>query len=344
MTVRPAMPGLGWGGANACAGALSCRRQRSAGSIAADGIVLGRLIEEDLPPAQMPSVTPEATPSNAPAPQTQGSALPASTTESATPSPGSAQAASPIPPAPSATPTQAAVGAPAAPSAPVTPAVVPSPGAVATAGAGPAPPVPGGATGALPASPGIPVEPSVAGDPPLAPLIAVAEPGALQTSLELTARARQALEDRAVGQAIRTLGSALSVDPTDAYAYFYLGRAYLQKQNYAQALVFLRRAEQGLRSRLNWYVLVKVLEGVCYEFSLKEDTTRAIRAYQEVLSAAPDNAAARAGLDRLTGAPPSAAPAQRGFLSAAPREPAAAGPPAAPAPGAAPAEPPPSSP
>ncbi len=42
--------------------------------------------------------------------------------------------------------------------------------------------------------------------------------------------------------------SALSIDPSNPYVYFYLGSAYLIKKNYNQALTFFQRAEIGFNA------------------------------------------------------------------------------------------------
>jgi tetratricopeptide (TPR) repeat protein len=136
-------------------------------------------------------------------------------------------------------------------------------------------------------------------------------------------RARKALEASKADEAIRSLGRAISIDSSDPYAYFYLGRAYMMKNDYAQALAFFGRSEVGLRADPEWLGAAKSFEGACLEQQGK--FPQALQAYRDALQAAPNNLMARVGYGRLSAAaadanagnqPPPLAPATGAALPA----------------------------
>jgi tetratricopeptide repeat protein len=160
---------------------------------------------------------------------------------------------------------------------------------------------------------------------------------ALAASLRLTEEARKELGDHAADRALRQLARAVSIDPGNSFAYFYLGRAYILRKNYAQALTFLRRAEIGFASRPEWLGETLSSEGVCNEEL--GHMPEAARSYQRALGAAPNNLTARAGSGRL-GAVIAAPTAPTDLAAPPPVEPEAPAPPsdsmAVPAPSEAP--------
>jgi hypothetical protein len=135
----------------------------------------------------------------------------------------------------------------------------------------------------------------------------------LAASLRLTEEGRKQLADGQTDEAMRTLARAVSVDPGDAFAYYYLGRAHLQRKNYEQALTFFRRAEVGFSARRDWMAEALTYEGACDEELGRQ--ADAIKAYQEALAASPNNLRARVGYGRLA---PIAGPV--GNLDVAPPE------------------------
>jgi tetratricopeptide (TPR) repeat protein len=156
--------------------------------------------------------------------------------------------------------------------------------------------------------------------------------------MRIAEEARVALLGGHPDEAIRELSRAVSVDPSDPYAYFYLGRAYIAEKNYAQAMTFLKRAEIGFGSQnAAWLSETLGFEGLAYEESGRD--TAAAAAYQQALQVNPGNLMARVGYTRLapslTPAAPEGAPA--GDQSLAPPETNEAPPP----PEAAPPPPPP---
>ena len=71
-------------------------------------------------------------------------------------------------------------------------------------------------------------------------------------SMRVAELARQELVAGHPDEAIRTLQRAMSIDSSDPYAYFYLGRAALAKKQFQQAMVFFKRAEIGFGQNPIW--------------------------------------------------------------------------------------------
>jgi hypothetical protein len=161
-------------------------------------------------------------------------------------------------------------------------------------------------------------------DSSLAPLIASAPTPARAASLRITEQERVELDRGHIDDAIRGLAHAISIDPSNSYAYFYLGRAYIARRDYGQAQTFFKRAEIGVASNSAWLGETYAFEGVCLEQSGK--SADAAAAYQKALVASPGNLTARVGVTRLSAFMPAsttaAAPAPAGDLDQpAPREP-----------------------
>ncbi len=159
-------------------------------------------------------------------------------------------------------------------------------------------------------------------DTPLAPEVAASASPARSASIRTVERARDQIVSGNADEAIRSLSRALSIDPTNPYVYFYLGRAYFMKKNYAQALTFLQRAEIGFSSDPAWMGETRGFEGAAYEESGRPAEAQV--AYKHALESAPNNRIALTGYGRLaaagyTGAPDGAFPAAQ----AAPEVPAA---------------------
>ncbi len=141
-----------------------------------------------------------------------------------------------------------------------------------------------------------------------------ADTPARAAALRVTEQARVELAAGKTDDALRDLGRAVSIDPGNPFEYFYLGRVYLARGNYAQALTFFQRAEIGFSARPDWLGWrPSGLEGACDEELGK--TTDGALAYRRALGTAPNNLRARVGLSRLGGYLPSTAAADE---SAAP--------------------------
>ncbi len=135
-------------------------------------------------------------------------------------------------------------------------------------------------------------------DSSLAPLIDTAPTPARAASLRITEQQRIELDRGHVDDAIRELAHAISIDPSNSYAYFYLGRAYIARKDYGQALTFFKRAEIGVASNSAWLGETYAFEGVCLEQVGK--SADAVAAYQKALGASPGNLTARVGVTRLS--------------------------------------------
>jgi TolA-binding protein len=127
-------------------------------------------------------------------------------------------------------------------------------------------------------------------------ITATADP-ARAASLRITEQARVLLLAGKADDAIRELSRAISVDPSDPYAYFYLGRANIAKKSYVQAITFLKRAEIGFGSDPQWLGETLAFEGLAYEEGGHPDAAAA--SYQQALQAEPGNLMARVGYTRL---------------------------------------------
>lgn len=135
------------------------------------------------------------------------------------------------------------------------------------------------------------------GDQSLIPEINKAVAPTLVASLRLTESGRKQLAHGQIDDSLRDLARAVSLDPSNAFAYYYLGRAYLAKKNYGQALTFFRRAVIGFRERPDWTGESLSYEGLCDEELDK--SADAAQAYKQALASSPNNFRARVGYGRL---------------------------------------------
>jgi TolA-binding protein len=131
------------------------------------------------------------------------------------------------------------------------------------------------------------------------------ESPALAASLRLTDQARGQILSGHNADAIQTLTRALSIDARNPYAFFYLGRTWLQRKNYDQAITFFRRAEIGFGRNPDWLGETLSFEGLANE--QEGQTAPAVICYQKALRAEPGNLMSRVALTRL-GAPIEAPP------------------------------------
>jgi tetratricopeptide repeat protein len=144
-------------------------------------------------------------------------------------------------------------------------------------------------------------------DSSLTPLIETAPTPARAASLRITEQQRIELDQGHTDGAIRELAHAISIDPSNSYAYFYLGRAYVARRDYGQAQTFFKRSETGLGANPAWLGESYAFEGVCLEQAGK--STEAAAAYQKALAASPGNLTARVGATRLSAFMPASASA-----------------------------------
>jgi len=122
---------------------------------------------------------------------------------------------------------------------------------------------------------------------------------ALAASLRLTDQARDQILNHHEDDGIQTLQRAISIDGSNPYAYFYVGRAFLAKKNYDQSVTFFKRAESRFAANPAWLGETLAFEGLANEQS--GQSAAAIACYQKTLVAVPGNLMARVGLTRLGG-------------------------------------------
>jgi hypothetical protein len=134
-------------------------------------------------------------------------------------------------------------------------------------------------------------------DASLAPEFAASSNPARAASMRTVESARQDVLAGQADNAIHMLAKALSIDPSNPYAYFYLGRAYLIKKNYNQALTFFQRAEIGFSANPAWMGECLGFEGIVYEETAR--APEAVSVYKRALQAAPTNRIALTGYGRL---------------------------------------------
>src|SRR5215469_11021882 len=123
-----------------------------------------------------------------------------------------------------------------------------------------------------------------------------------KTSMRIADQARRELLKHEPDDAIRTLGRALSIDASDPYVYFYLGRAYLMKHNYEEAMTFWERAAISFRDNPKWLSEVLSFEGAVKE--RMGDTEEARKDYGRAIKLSPDNQLANDGYGRVGPPPP----------------------------------------
>jgi hypothetical protein len=163
-------------------------------------------------------------------------------------------------------------------------------------------------------------------DQPLAAEIQAAKLPMQKTSIRIADRARRELLKHEPDEAMRTLGPALSIDAGNPYVYFYLGRAYLMKNNYAQAMTFWERAAIGFSDNPKWQSEVLGFEGAVNERQGNTDEAR--DQFARAVKLAPDNQLAKDGYTRLgPPAPPPEAEPTEGTEEAEPPPEEAAPPP-----------------
>ena len=128
---------------------------------------------------------------------------------------------------------------------------------------------------------------------------------ALAASLRVTDQAREQILNHHEDDALHTLSTAMSIDGSNPYAYFYLGRAFLAKKNYDQATTFFTRAENNFGNNPQWLGETLAFEGLANEQA--GQTAAAVACYQKALVAVPGNLMARVALTRLAPAQPAPA-------------------------------------
>ncbi|MBI3597730.1 MAG: tetratricopeptide repeat protein [Nitrospirae bacterium] len=143
------------------------------------------------------------------------------------------------------------------------------------------------------------------GEPPLKPITGrttdPSQTGQQEASLQLTDEGRQLLASGRLDEAVSVFQKAISLYPSNPYAYYYLGQARYLKRDYAQSLAPLRQAELYLSDNPAWLARVYALRGQIDEALSQLNEAR--NQYQKALSFDPRNPEAREGLDRIQNLP-----------------------------------------
>lgn len=90
------------------------------------------------------------------------------------------------------------------------------------------------------------------------------EPAAYtQTSLRVTENARESIHARRYDDAVEQLNKALSIDPHNPFAYYFLGICYYEKKEHKRSNHFLEKAEQLFSSS-------KMIDGKLWKTKIHE--------------------------------------------------------------------------
>jgi hypothetical protein len=259
---------------------LGMTRIGGAEPLAGPPMILAQITEERLPAEELPSATPTAA-----APQAAGS-LSAGTGEQPLGEPAAGAAELPGPPD---TESSASAGAEIWTPAPIATDALAEPGEATPSPIATLPP------------PALDLSASNIGldlsSASLEPEIKKAATPDLAASLRVTEQARLELAKGDANTALRDLGHAVSIDPGNPFAYYYLGRTYLARHDYVQAGTFFQRAELGFTGRPDWLGETLSYAGACDEQLGR--SSDAAQAYQHAVTLAPGNFRAVAGNSRL---------------------------------------------
>ncbi len=125
---------------------------------------------------------------------------------------------------------------------------------------------------------------------------APAKTGQQMASLELTERGRRTLDEGRVDQALSLLQQALSLDPRNPYAYYYLGKARYIRKEYEGILTPLEQARVYFLKERVWLSRVHTLRGQTFEALNRRE--EALVEFQKAMEMDRRNPEAREGLNR----------------------------------------------
>jgi tetratricopeptide (TPR) repeat protein len=129
-------------------------------------------------------------------------------------------------------------------------------------------------------------------------LIGAKTPPNTVASLRLIEDGRQQMNQGNYSQALDRFERGVTIDPTNAYGYYFLARLNYQLKKYDQASAFAGRAVAlGARTDRSWQARAHSLQGAVFEQVGRYPDAR--RAYQKAIEADPSNVTARSGISRL---------------------------------------------
>jgi tetratricopeptide (TPR) repeat protein len=119
-------------------------------------------------------------------------------------------------------------------------------------------------------------------------------------SIRLTEEGRRLLEAQEYGKALSRLESSITIDSSNPYAYYYLGKANHKLGRHRDALNFLEVAEPSFAAEPYWLSETLALKGD--NFRALGMSRRAEASYADALRLNAGNRTALEGLSRLKGA------------------------------------------
>lgn len=134
----------------------------------------------------------------------------------------------------------------------------------------------------------------------LLPTIQADTPTQVAAATRLVDAARGDLAGGDPPAALDKLERAIGIDPNNAYAYYFLAEAHLQRRSYDQAIAFAAKAANlAARTAPDWMSRCNELRGRTYEAAGRFADAR--QAYARALQLDPNSRAAADGLARLGG-------------------------------------------
>ena len=118
-----------------------------------------------------------------------------------------------------------------------------------------------------------------------------------KVSLHLTQEGEEALLRGSMIEASNTLAKAIDFDPSNGYAYYFLGEINFEKGKHHQSLAFLEKAKGILRDNPHWLSKIYSLMGVSFE--ALNDLKNAQKSFESAIVENKRNVIAREGLSRI---------------------------------------------
>jgi predicted negative regulator of RcsB-dependent stress response len=150
-----------------------------------------------------------------------------------------------------------------------------------------------------------PAAESAAGTPPssdsdsLLARIGPSTPPNVAAALRLIEDGRQEMKNQNYNKALDRFERALTIDPTNAYGYYYLAQLHFLQKDYDQALAFAGRAAVlSAHTDPMWLGRVYALQGAVFEAVGRFPDAR--NSYRQAIAVDPNNTAARVGMARLS--------------------------------------------
>ena len=121
--------------------------------------------------------------------------------------------------------------------------------------------------------------------------------GQQKASFQLTDQGQGYLDNGRLNEAVSLFEKAISLHPSNPYAYYYLAKARYTRNEYPKTLPLLAKSELYLQGDPDWLSWVYALRGKTYEALSRYAEARG--EYKQALSRNPFNPEALEGMDRL---------------------------------------------